>query len=337
MLRRAPLLAAILAVLLAGCTAAGAAVAPSPTATVGPTPSPTATPTPTPEPTPAGFVQSYEQCKAVVQSELDLVAEISGRLLGQGINVKDYGPLVNTLSSAGPHDLNGLPGGTNRFCRNVAVQDAASAALDHMQALEGWKNCLQFPTAMKQPCIDKIVQRWWSKATNDYNRVLADMTNLEQGLVPPLDPNPIYDQEAPKASHTPTELASMACDREYGPVVSDLFVLGRSLAEGITMQAYGDKLTTASKDLQKADTAGLDGTCLISVGAVVTTILSDHVDAWTAWQACADKTTTQAKFDSCFKKNVDAVWNGRLTANYTLLFDAMGTLYFNQLGLIPPF
>jgi hypothetical protein len=329
MFRRSPALVAFVALLLAGCTSAGAAAPATPTATVEPTPTPTATP----EPTPTGFVQSYEQCKAVVQPELDVLAEISTRLTTTGgINVKDYGPLVETIPLS---DMDRLPGGTNRFCRNVAVQDVASASLDHMQASDGWSNCLSFPSSWQQPCIDMIVQRWWAKATNDYNKALMDMTSLQQGAIPPLDPDPIYDQESPKPSHTPDELATLACQREYTPAISDLFELGRALAEGTNLTNYGAWLNAASDDLAKVDTSGLDGTCLVSVGAVVRTIVNDHMDARDAWRAC-NKQKTQAKWDACNAKNIQPIWSGRLTADYTKLFDAMGTMYIYQTALLRP-
>jgi hypothetical protein len=328
MLYRSPALVAILAVLLAGCAASGGATPATP-AGVAPTPTPTATL----EPTPTGLRQSYEQCKAVVQPAIDVLAEITTRLTtGGGINIKDYGPLVDTIPLS---DMDRLAGGTNRFCRNVVVQDAASAALDHMQASEGWSNCLSFPSTKQQPCIDEIVQSWWSKASRDYTQTLADMANLEQGLVPPMDPNPIYDQESPKASHTPVELANLACQGEYTDAISDLFELGRVLAESTSLQAYGAWVNAASDDLAKVDTSGLDGTCLISVGATVRTILNDHIDARDAWRACA-KQKTDAKFNSCFDKTVQSIWGGRLTTDYTKLFEAMGTLYLNQLGLLRP-
>lgn len=329
MFRRTPALIAILAFLLAGCSAAGAATPATPTSTVAPTP----TPTPTPSPTPVGFAQSYEQCEAVVQAEIDVIGEISTRLTtAGGINIKDYKALVDTIPST---EVARLQGGTNRYCRNVAVQDAASASLDHVQASEAWSNCLSFPTSEQQPCIDNIVQRWWAKATNDDNRALADMANLQQALVPPLDPNPVYDQESPEPSYTPGEVANMACDRQYGDALSGFFELSRALAEGTTLKDYVAWLGATSDDLAKVDTSGLDGTCLISVGATIRTIVNDHGDARDAWRVCA-KQTTNKKFDACFDKSVRPIWGGRLTADYTKLFEAMGTLYLNQVGLLRP-
>jgi hypothetical protein len=329
MFRRSTALVALVAVLLAGCTSAGAAAPATPTATVAPTPTPTATP----EPTPTGFLQSYEQCKSVVQPALDVIGEISTRLTsGGGINIKDYGPLVETIPLS---DMDRLPGGVNRYCRNVVVQDVASASLDHMQASAGWSNCLSFPSSKQQPCIDKIVQRWWAKASSDYEKAQMELTSLQQGFVPPLDPNPIYDQESPKPSYTPVEVANMACDRQYGDALADLFELGRVLAESTSLQAYGAWLSKASDDLAKVDTSGLDGTCLISVGATIRTVLNDHSDARDAWRAC-NKQKTDAKYNACVEKNVQPIWGGRLTADYTNLFDAMGTLYLNQIGLLRP-
>ena len=329
MFRRSTALIAFVAVLLAGCTSAGAAAPATPTATVAPTPTPTATP----EPTPTGFLQSYEQCKAVVQAQIDVIAEISTRLTTSGgINIKDYKALVDTIPSS---DMDRLPGGTNRFCRNVAVQDVALASLDHMQASAAWENCLTFPSSKQQPCIDEVVQRWWSKASEDYNQALADMMNLEQGVIPPLDPDPIYDQESPKASHTPEELANLACQREYGDAARDVHELARALAEGISLANYEAWLNAASDDLDKVDTSELDGTCLISLGATIRTVVNDHRDARDAWRAC-NKQKTQAKWDKCNEKNVQPIWGDRMTADYTKLFDAMGSLYMDQIALLIP-
>jgi hypothetical protein len=91
----------------------------------------------------------------------------------------------------------------------------------------------------------------------------------------------------------------------------------------------------ASDDLAKVDTSGLDGTCLISVGATIRTVLNDHFDARDAWRAC-NKLTKQAKIDACVAKNVQPIWGDRMTADYTKLFDAMGTLHLNQDGLLRP-
>jgi hypothetical protein len=329
MFPRTRALIAILAVLLAGCSSAGAAIPATPTPTLAPTPVPTATP----EPTPAGILQSYEQCKAVVQPEIDVIGEISSRLVAAGgINIKDYQPLVDSIPLG---SMDRLAGGSNRFCRNVAVQDAATASLDHIQASAAWSNCLSFPTVDVQPCIDTIVQRWWTKGSNDYDQLLTDMTNLSRGLVPPVDPDPIYDQQAAKVTHTPVELANMACDKQYGEAVSDLFELGRVLAEGTSLKAYGAWVKATSDDVAKVDSNSLDGTCLISVGATVKTILNDHIDARDAWRACG-KLKSQAKYDSCTSKTVQPIWGGRLTADYARLFDALGTLYFNQVTLLRP-
>jgi hypothetical protein len=335
MLLRTRAMIAMLAVLLMGCSAGGAAgpAAPIPTPTIAPTPTPqpTPTPTPTPEPGRAGILQSYTQCKAVVQPEIDVLGEISARLTA-GINIKDYTPLVDTIPSPA---MDRLAGGSNRYCRNVVAEDAASVGLDHMEASAGWSNCLSFPTSEKQPCIDKIVQRWWSKSTNDYNKVVMDMASLQQGLIPPLDADPIYDQESPKVTHTPAELANLACQREYSGAASDLFELGRVLAEGTSLKNYGAWLNKAFDDLAKVDTSGLDGTCLISVGAAIRTIANDHQDARDAWRSCA-KQKTQAKYDACNNRNVQPIWAGRATADYIKLFDAMGTLYLDQIALLRP-
>ena len=133
MFRRTAGLMAILAFALAGCSTAGAAELP----TSAPTSAPTS------KPTPVGFVQSYDQCKEVVQSQIDVLADISSKLTAAGgINIKDYGPLVDTIPLS---DMTRLQGGTNRYCRNVVVQDAASAAIDHDEASAAWSNCLSFP------------------------------------------------------------------------------------------------------------------------------------------------------------------------------------------------
>jgi hypothetical protein len=161
--------------------------------------------------------------------------------------------------------------------------------------------------------------------------------NLAQGLVPPLDPDPIHDLQPPEPSWTPVQIANMACDRAYGPVLSHLFGLGRSLAQGITLSDYGDKVTATNDDLQKVDTKGLDVACMASIGFTVNSALGHHIDAWVAWQDCIAKHTTEAKFDACFEKTVNAVWSGRLTDDYTQLFDAMGKLYLNQVTLMPLF
>lgn len=329
MSRRSTALVALMAILFAGCTSAGAAAPATPTATVEPTPMPTATP----EPTPVGFVQSYDQCKAVVQPAIDVIAEISTRLTtAGGINIKDYKALVDTIPSS---DMDRLSGGTNRFCRNVAIQDVALASLDHMQASAAWENCLSFPSTKQQPCIDEVVQRWWSKGSKDYNQALADMMNLEQGVIPPLDPDPIYDLESPKPSHTPEELANVACQREYGDAARDVHELARALAEGTNLTNYAAWLKAASDDLEKVDTSDLDGTCLISIGAAIRTVVNDHQDARDAWRTCA-KQKTDKKFNACFDKSVRPIWGDRMTADYTKLFAAMGTLYMDQVGLLIP-
>ena len=65
------------------------------------------------------------------------------------------------------------------------------------------------------------------------------------------------------------------------------------------------------------------------------TVLNDHVDARLAWQACA-KQKTQAKYDACFEKTVQPIWGDQLTADYTKLFEAMGTLSLDQIALLRP-
>ena len=204
-----------------------------------------------------------------------------------------------------------------------------------MQASAAWENCLSFPSSKAQPCIDEVVQRWWSKASRDYNQALADMMNLEQGVIPPLDPDPIYDQESPKPSQTPEELANFACQREYGDAARDVHELARALAEGTNLTNYTAWLNAASDDLEKVDTSQLDGTCLISIGATIRTIVNDHRDARDAWRAC-NKQKTQAKWDKCNEKNIQPIWGDRMTEDYTKLFTAMGTLYMDQVALLIP-
>ena len=141
--------------------------------------------------------------------------------------------------------------------------------------------------------------------------------------------------ESPKASHTPVELAGITCNSQYADTLSGLYELGRALKEGTTLTDYGLWIKSTSDDLEKVDTSGLDGTCLISVGATVRTILNDHMDARDAWRACAAQKTS-AKFNSCFDNDVRPIWTDRTNADYTSLFGAMGSLYLDQIALLRP-